>query len=47
VALAVPPLPEDLPVRKYGALRCPDFPLSRLLRIAIRRLAIVKLNNII
>src|SRR5690554_6434771 len=32
VALSVFRLLETLPVRKYGALYCPDFPLSRYTR---------------
>ena len=34
-----------LPVKKHGALRCPDFPLSRLLGTAIERSALQRCQN--
>jgi hypothetical protein len=39
VALAVPRLIGVLPVRKYGALRCPDFPLHPLPDVATEQAA--------
>ena len=34
-----------LPLKKHGALRCPDFPLSRLLGTAIERSALQRCQN--
>ncbi len=42
VALSVPGVTRSLPVRKYGALCCPDFPLRIKACGAIRRLACQK-----
>ena len=37
----------DLPVRKYDALHCPDFPLFRLHETAINRFARIKLRKLV